>query len=57
MRQLELSAHAGGQHVSEDLAKVQLSELYPLAHFVVGVRNSASQWVVWPDFYGDWPRP
>jgi hypothetical protein len=57
MRQLELSAHAGGQHVSEELAKVQLSELYALAHFVVGVRNSASQWVVWPDFYGDWPRP
>jgi hypothetical protein len=53
---LRTPAQETGQHVPEDLAKVQLSEFYPMAHFVVGIRNSASQWVVWLDLYGDWPR-
>ncbi len=60
MRQLELSAHAspgGGRHVPEDLAKVQLSELYPLAHLVVGNPKQRQPMSGLTDLYGDWPRP
>src|SRR6202011_4464338 len=46
-----------GRGVPEDLAKAQLSALSPLAHLVVGIPNSASQWVVWLDLCGDMPGP